>query len=227
MRRKPSAGQTLTGYVAASVLLNVELDGLTARFLPQNKAAEGGPGSGPHPGTGVANKGSKAPSEKQIDSAIRDYKTTGYHKINGALRDPELVANDKDGAKYVAKPVSAIDAAMQPLGMEATTVYRGSTNFGGSVEPGSVLTDKGFFSVSLGREHSEVFSDTGDPKNPGYLMKFDLPAGHVGISIGAKYGRDEQEIILPRGMKMQVDKITEDVDHYGEPVKIVHCHIVK
>lgn len=141
------------------------------------------------------------------DKAVRFYQSPGFALMNGQLRglDPEKLkagehASDADlkRARKAVKDLKSAIAKAPPLKQD-TTVFRGfDAGQFGELEPGKVVTDKGFMSTALTNDAGAV----GRAKSPGQ-MTLKLPAGTKAAAGTAR------ELILPPGSSVRVTGVTK------------------
>lgn len=123
--------------------------------------------------------------------------------FNQQLRDGNVTAE-------MQTRVDRLDQAIKdaPAVAQDTTVYRGLQS-DPELEPGSTVTDPGYWSTSTDQTTANGFSG-------GVMMEIRMPAGSDGLWIpgvtqhGGLYAR-EQEMVLPRGTQINVlDKVKGD-----------------
>lgn len=155
--------------------------------------------------------------ESQLDDdemeALRHYKGSGYSSINGMLRDPsyfDYVRNDQDRKEreeHITAIVEAMDRAMGSAVIEDDiVVYRGlnpglAENLFSHLKEGDEFRDEGFLSTSM---RIDVALQWGVY----HIVEIRVPSGSRGLylddqSINLDDSRGEEEILFPRGSRMQ------------------------
>lgn len=150
--------------------------------------------------------------------AVWTYRTSGYHDMNGALRNGTL--NDDD----LRAEIEAVDRALSKSEVDrGVVVYRGiNTRRMGDVTqlPGTIIEDKGFVSTSLDEGSARKFVNYAiDDEKPAALVKITVPKGTNGAyldSLDPESTWREDEMLLPRNTKFHVTSVVKDDD--GIPV---------
>jgi len=147
-------------------------------------------------------------------AAVLAYQGNIGHKINEALRDPQI--SEAGYQKYIDGLDKTIELA-PPLSQKIT-VYRGvqsnvgrDNEFWRRMEVGDVIEDKGFVSTTLRPSLAADFAYKNDPiASQGFVFKMDLPVGTKGVFPSSVLGleggvtRTEAEFLLPRGSKFEI-----------------------
>ncbi|EHN09412.1 hypothetical protein PAI11_37460 [Patulibacter medicamentivorans] len=145
-----------------------------------------------------------APTGDDAD-ALRRYSTPALAApVNDALRD--LVPLSDEAAGLIAD----LDRAMTPLQRPVGGVFRGLATVGrwlvpaAEMQPGDILDDPGFTSVSLAAEISEAFAGDHDA----LLIQLHIPAGTPVAWVAPVSGApEEQELLLARGGRIVLDEV--------------------
>ena len=144
------------------------------------------------------------PAEQKV---IDGYSQTEYETINDDLRSGE-----ESESEWTKSRVEVIDKAIQKNRLpEAVKVFRGFNcpSCLKKLKEGGIFQDKAFFSTSLDESVPGEFLN----KEPGDIMF------HITLPKGTNAGRgskaDESELILPRGSKFRIKKISK-----GKPTKV-------
>jgi hypothetical protein len=144
--------------------------------------------------------------------AFRDYTGSGYRSINSNLR------NGIDSGPTIRN----LDAGMKPLPRDTQLIRNVSEDVFGGPEGiqnlgGQVFADKGYLSTSI---DGNVFQNS-------VQIVIDAPQGTMGrwVSNGvSSQGDYEKEVILARGTRMIVTKVTQQP--YGSPRWIVNATVI-
>lgn len=152
--------------------------------------------------------------------AVGGYSRWGYLNVNQFLRKiikPEHL--DEKSVTWLRGQIAGIDSAMdasRPIPCD-TAVYRGVSYLRTGLLPqaGQIITDEAYTSTTLNRSYAERLG-ADDSYNFGALLIIRLTAGQKAIYMNHFYGafwhfdqKCEDEMILPRGMKLQVLSIEE------------------
>lgn len=133
-------------------------------------------------------------------AAVGWYTGPGAVDANMPLRRGEALPPED------AAHVAALDSAMSPLPADLTlTRVVGSEAFGGTAGlralKGKMISDPAFSSTSLGPASRDMWGDV--------LMHIAAPAGTPAVIAGSMSRMPKQrEVILPRGVKLAVAKVT-------------------
>jgi hypothetical protein len=149
-------------------------------------------GYGDHPTAHLVSHSGVTPEEA---AAVKEHAASSYG-LNGALRHGLSTDSQRERVRL-------IDSA---IGKSATTrdltVHRGlSAGHAASLKPGAVVSDKAFGSVTTDPRVADMYGDK--------VMQIHLPAGTNAVP----GGRREQELILPRGTAVRVDRVEGDTVH--------------
>jgi SPP1 gp7 family putative phage head morphogenesis protein len=175
--------------------------------------------------------------EEQLDG-LSYYRASGYHQINGMLRDPDalwdqlraerqystadILETQRELSTYIAKVDDSLAQVTTP---EAVTVWRGTKidAFGVTADElprlvGTQISDLGYTSTSLHRNAGEKFYDwAADDGSEAALMEIRVPAGTNVVPMNNAFPDsalldDEEELILPRGSTFTVSDVTTTSD---------------
>jgi len=154
-------------------------------------------------------------------TAINEWVHGGYNNINKVLRNQGV---DKLTEAQIVKAndqIEHIDSAMSKSTLPNDVVlHRGLTTGkplpDGLDEVGSTFHDSGYMATSLDDPHGTMF------ENYNHLM-ISVPAGSHGLFISKS---PYNEVLLPRGSTLHVDKVETSTNNYGHEIKIIHAHLV-
>jgi len=140
--------------------------------------------------------------------ALREYKTEGYEKINEALR------ND-----YIADEVEVLDSAMSHL-TEAAVLYRGTDFYSMDMDEdedytGEIVTDLAYMSTTRKRNLAA------GKFYRGLLLEIEVPAGILAVEPDEILFENEAEVILARGLELEVINDNCDYDQRVMKVRVV------
>lgn len=143
------------------------------------------------------------------------YRGSGYHDINGVLREGKL--NDSGEfadvpIRELRKQVKTMDAAIERSIVDRDVVaYRGTTtDWLGDVDglAGTIIHDKGFVSTSLDSDIGRKFVGYKEEENlSAALMEITIPKGSRAAyldTLNANSKPWERELLLPRGSSFRV-----------------------
>ncbi|MFD8614275.1 ADP-ribosyltransferase [Streptomyces sp. NPDC059631] len=157
-----------------------------------------------------------------------DYPT--YRETNKYLRGQHVKNAGKDGIDKVKSQVKTLRAALdvQPI-PDNVIVSRGSDFVPDGMEnspwklEGRKFTELGFLSTSLGSK------PVGNYKHKRFVFRFRVPAGTpaMWMEYVSHYGSGELELLLKNDCKYRVDKVTPDVNKYGEEQWYIDATILK
>jgi hypothetical protein len=144
----------------------------------------------------------EARRRQRIVNSVRSYGGGGYIAINSRLRSGRVQGSAATESKI--KDIDQAFAEVPPL-KSAIIVQRGnkSNRFKG-VKAGDEFQDLGYVSTSVSTREASAFKGTS-----GTLFKITVPKGTKALPIAAVTGEAfEKEIILPRGSKFKITKVT-------------------
>lgn len=133
------------------------------------------------------------------DRAMRFYQSPGYALMNGELRGGKGSVDAPDAdlkrARQATKNLKAAIAKAPPLD-EPLTVWRGMSaeHFGGPMEPGQSVSDRGFTSTALYRKGVASVAESGEQ----VVAEIRLPAGTRAAAGSAR------ELVLPPDAEFRV-----------------------
>jgi hypothetical protein len=138
---------------------------------------------------------------------IGEYAEGMYSDLNGALRS---------GGSAPRRTLNALDSAIKKWeSPENILVYRGILPRQAAPNPlrgarvGDVFEDAGYMSTSLSRRTGTAFADN-------EVLEIEVPKGTNAAPIG-QYGRlSEQEILLPRGTRLEIVGIERNVTMFTQ-----------
>ncbi|RCG31977.1 hypothetical protein DQ384_05390 [Sphaerisporangium album] len=141
------------------------------------------------------------------DKAMRFYQSPGFALVNGQLRglkkgeikaDVSFTDADLERARKASTALKSAIKKAPPL-VEPMTVYRGfGANQFGDLEPGQVLSDKGFVSTSITPDVGAVGKATKQA-----TAEITLPEGTKAAAGSAR------ELVLPPGSKFRVLDVSD------------------
>lgn len=182
------------------------------QFAETEGSGEQGGGGKKLNGLGPSWRNSLSPREKK---SIRTFiNTPNYRGINDVLRGKVNVPLERSTFKGEVK---AIDSALARAELpEDVTVYRGGRI---DVDVGGEFVDKGFVATTTSKDDAQFFRTF----QGGVLMKIALPKGTRAAHVGklSKHEADRDQILLARGTKFRLDRITN-----GGPRKTYHLSVV-
>lgn len=139
--------------------------------------------------------------------AVDTYKGSGYRPMNGILRGDKsatraLPAREKQTYIDAIEQFEPLTRAPSSALPEDAIFYRG---FGLHVhpEPGDVLTDPGFMSVSASLETAEYFTASHEGRRP-ILLRIHARKGTAGFSYPGAGSYSELEFVLPPNSKVMI-----------------------
>jgi SPP1 gp7 family putative phage head morphogenesis protein len=146
-------------------------------------------------------------------STLEDYVDAGYERINDFLRGKPI---DEKEVPMTERDVKNMDSVFQKMSAELSRedfVFRGMSleerkgkmgdSWVAKLKVGDVLEDKGFVSTSQERTTAETFAKNGTFTS--VIFRITLPKGTRAMAGNT----NEEEIILQRGSKMKVVKVTQ------------------
>lgn len=161
----------------------------------------------------VTQEGLRHLTTEQID-AIKEYSKSGYKSLNELLRTG--VGDNTASDERLRNLLDAAFARPEFTVQKSVTVYRGidlSTFVSGTDDPssltGSVFEDKGFMSTTTQKSTAVGFSSTeGQPT----VIRATAKPGTAALYMPrlSSVSRDESELLLNRGTKFRVGKITTE-----------------
>lgn len=140
--------------------------------------------------------------------AAQAYMNNSRTNFNQALRrvprDPDFQIPPAQ-----AQRIAALDSTMRPLGANVVT-YRGIAINLGELAPGDKVVDAGFMSTSVDATVSKDFGGT--------MLRIEAPRGTPAaflnnIATADKYHADEVELVLGRGVVLEVQRVEGNTIH--------------
>ena len=155
--------------------------------------------------------------------SIEEYTRTAHHNVNMYLRGKL----EEDNLQYSSskKIASSLDSAFEKTSVASSTdgvVYRGITtearkvsdSWASKLKAGDLIEDKGFMSTSQSQEVSESFSRNGTFVGVQFVIS--VPKG-TRVMAGSE---TESELVLNRGTKMKVTKVTQNESRDEQPWRV-------
>jgi hypothetical protein len=164
----------------------------------------------------------------EVHSVI-GYKNSSYN-INTYLRTGKYITDPFQTEEDLKRQVKLLDSGIFKSIIDDNIVtFRGMSHeavvYYGNLKPGNVISDKAFLSTTPIIRQAWGWGSGGDVN--GAIFEIRLPAGTHGLFADLKQinDRGENEIILPRGLKLKV--ISSDVRSLGfDPEIDKYTHIV-
>jgi len=178
-------------------------------------------------------------SKEQLDS-VAGYQSEGtYEDVNGYLRGEKGPISPEDKAI-----IGTLDGVIAGSGMQYnTTVYRGVVDTDGQfkeLKVGDTILEKGFSSTSPNPAVAEVFANSTNIDGQPVVLEIDVPFGQPALAsdvasfklFGYDIIQDDpmmiemlgftrlNEVTLPRGLTMEVVKVTDKANARYVKVKI-------
>jgi len=148
----------------------------------------------------------------KIDSTIRNWTSSGYARLNNALR----AGKNAPSAKFMDMYIESAPKSPAAVG------YRGvDAPFFNTLSAGQVLADPGYMPVTTDEDMAEYFATR---KTKGGIIEITGMAGLGAVNYSVV--QDEEEIILPRGTKLKIISVDEDTGR-GGPVRRAKAKIIK
>lgn len=156
---------------------------------------------------------------KNLSDAVDDYTANGYWEMNEHLRNPQKFRNEAwgDKAKTLDDQVDTLDKAFAKGSVECVRdmiVYRGMrlptkknqvlNSWLGRLKVGDVMEDQAFLSTTHNKKDTERFAS--DLYLASIVFTIKIPKGKKVLA----GNESESELILNRGTKMRITKITQD-----------------
>jgi hypothetical protein len=152
----------------------------------------------------VAAEVKSAAVDNFVEEDFIDDERVGHRDINAHLRGQEIDVPEDAVQAEVEALTSLIDKA--PRVSEDVIAYRGIGFRMDGIEPGALITDRGFMSVSVMPSIADEFAEMGPDMN-GDIIEIMVPMGTKGV-VGV---REESEIIIQRGSSLRVIEVVEAV----------------
>lgn len=166
----------------------------------------------------------------------KDYKISGYIAQNKYLRWGHPEGRDGVGLAMPDKryfnpdDIPLMDTVMGQYHLEKQArAYRGVAagsdiqKLLGNAQPGAIVTDHGYMSVSYNTTVAEAFaSGAGDS----VIYVLDIPPGTPYVPLdGLNRGMTEQELVLPRSTRLLIDRVESKKDPWGNTEYRVYASV--
>ncbi len=138
------------------------------------------------------------------------YTSSGYRMINGHLRGHRSGWwRSEEEDERMAERIAVLDSLMRPASVELR-LLRGM-RLKNPLTEGQIVTDPGFISTSADRKIARCFAQK-IHEHHSYLIEIDAPKGTpflpvLGYFRHLTWRRQEHEILLGRGLSMQINSI--------------------
>ena len=147
-------------------------------------------------------------------SALTEYQTSGYQRINPYLRGSRKISDNESIDKQIKDLDSLIETT--PGLDKTTTLYRGINGQIAtdvlSLKPGDSFTDKAFSSTSADYDLASNFASGASVFDEGHIsgvmLNITAPKGTKALDVDRLFDEPfESEFILPRNTKFVVEKV--------------------
>jgi hypothetical protein len=164
----------------------------------------------------------EAPLSTDQYYAVKSYTGSGYTAINAHLRF------NNDTSDETKSKIKHLDEAIKGTTLkEDRTVWRGinreaaKSMFGDQLKTGMVVSDKGFVSTSTEKGFARNWKGS-----QGVLLEIQVPKGASALDVHkiSASGKQEAEILLPRGSQFKVESVDIPLDS-SQPIKVRVSHV--